>query len=274
MLCNSYDVVINVVILFKKLLYCVIFNSRIFGVGKKSVFQKVMKGDGSLRSCARAFTTPGTDVIVQAGHKAMVLLFSGKGADTLTVLRHTTLDAILALRLLTEVHREFQQPLYVAFVDLKAAFDSVDRTALWKAMRGIGVPSILLDLIIDLHTATFASVRVAGHLSTSFTTTSGVRQGCVLAPALFCRAMDIIMKHVSRKAGIQVGQHTFIDIDYADVALLVDKEENFCSALSAMEDEASKFGLHVSWTKTKIQNLGLGPTPSPVTVNGNTVVPV
>ena len=64
-----------------------------FGVGKNSVFQKVMKGDGSLRSCARAFTTPGqsTDVIVQAGHKAMVLLFSGKGADALTVLRHTIL---------------------------------------------------------------------------------------------------------------------------------------------------------------------------------------
>jgi len=64
-----------------------------FGVGKNSVFQKVMKGDGSLRSCAREFTIPGqsTDVIVQDGHKALVLLFSGKGADKLTVLRHTIL---------------------------------------------------------------------------------------------------------------------------------------------------------------------------------------
>ena len=30
------------------------------------------------------------------------------------------LDAILALRLLSEVHREFSQPLHVAFVDLFA----------------------------------------------------------------------------------------------------------------------------------------------------------
>jgi len=128
----------------------------------------------------------------------------------------STLDAILALRLLTEIHREFQQPLHVAFVDLKAAFDSVDRNALWKAMRllrGIGVPPILMDLIIDLHTATSARVRLAGRLSTPFITTSGVMQGCVLAPALFCRAMDFIMEHVSRKVGIQVGQHTFTDID-------------------------------------------------------------
>jgi len=45
-------------------------------------------------------------------------------------LGRSTLDAILALRLLSEVHREFSQPLHVAFVDLKAAFDSMDRLAL------------------------------------------------------------------------------------------------------------------------------------------------
>jgi len=41
-----------------------------------------------------------------------------------------------------------------------------------------------------------------------------------------------------------------------------------------MDEEASKFGLHVSWSKTKIQNLGCGSAPSPVVVNGNTVEPV
>ena len=108
------------------------------------------------------------------------------------------LDAILALRLLTEIHRELQQPLHVAYVDLKAAFDSVDRTALWKAMREIGVPTTLLDLIIDLHCGTTARVRLGKHLSSPFMTTSGVRQGCVLAPALFCRALDFIMARLAQ----------------------------------------------------------------------------
>ena len=36
----------------------------------------------------------------------------------------STMDAILALRLLVELHHEFQRPLYVADVDLKSAFDS------------------------------------------------------------------------------------------------------------------------------------------------------
>jgi len=69
--------------------------------------------------------------------------------------------------------------------------------------------------------------------------------------------------------------HTCTDIDYADdVTLLVDTQDKYPIALSAMDEEASKFGLHVSWSKTKIQNLGCGPTPFPVVVNGNTVEPV
>ena len=45
---------------------------------------------------------------------------------------------------------------------------------------------------------------------------------------------------VSRRVCIQVGQHTFSDIDYADdVALLVNKEESFRTALAAMDEEAS-----------------------------------
>ena len=55
------------------------------------------------------------------------------------------------------------------------------------------------------------------------------------------------MDHVSRKVGIQVGLHTFTDIDYADdVTLLVDTQDKYPIALSAMDEEASKFGLHVS----------------------------
>jgi len=71
----------------------------------------------------------------------------------------STVDAILALRLLSELHREFDRPLHVAYLDIKAAFDLVDRRALWKAMQSKGVPDILLDLIVALHENTGAQVR-------------------------------------------------------------------------------------------------------------------
>ena len=63
----------------------------------------------------------------------------------------STLDALLALRLLSEVLREVSQSLHVAVVDLKATSDSVDRLAFWKALRGIGIPQYLIHLMEDLH---------------------------------------------------------------------------------------------------------------------------
>jgi len=47
----------------------------------------------------------------------------------------STINAILALLLLLELHPQFNRPLYVAFVYIKSAFNSVDRrNALWKAL--------------------------------------------------------------------------------------------------------------------------------------------
>jgi len=88
----------------------------------------------------------------------------------------STIDAILALRLLSELHHEFSQPLHVAYIDIKAAFNSADRVALWKALRSTGAPPFLIQLIADLHQGTTSRVRVGGWLSQSFRTTSGVRQ--------------------------------------------------------------------------------------------------
>ena len=45
------------------------------------------------------------------------------------------MDAILALCLPAEIHREFGRPLHAAYIDIKAAFDSVDREALWKVQK-------------------------------------------------------------------------------------------------------------------------------------------
>ena len=85
----------------------------------------------------------------------------------LTVRRHpeqsgftverSTIDAILALRLLVELHLEFGRTLHVAYVDLKSAFESVDRQARWRALRGVGVPDTLLRLVQDLHSGTGVS---------------------------------------------------------------------------------------------------------------------
>ena len=41
-----------------------------------------------------------------------------------------TMDTVLALRLLSELYREFERPLVVAYVEIKAVLDSVDMNVL------------------------------------------------------------------------------------------------------------------------------------------------
>jgi len=94
----------------------------------------------------------------------------------------STLDAILSLCLLSEVCRKFAHPLHGVYVDLKAAFDSLDRDPLWKAMQGIETPQKILDLLWALHSDTSSRVRDGDRFSSPFVTTTGVRQGCILAP--------------------------------------------------------------------------------------------
>ena len=71
------------------------------------------------------------------------------------------MGAILALHLVSELHREFGRQLNVTYIDIKATFDST----LWKALQCIGVPPFLLRLMEDVHTGTTSRVRHGGLIS-------------------------------------------------------------------------------------------------------------
>jgi len=58
---------------------------------------------------------------------------------------------ISAVRQSQEKSREQNQPLYLAFVDLTKAFDSVNREALFMVMQKAGCPPTLLSLIKSFH---------------------------------------------------------------------------------------------------------------------------
>ena len=132
----------------------------------------------------------------------------------------------------------------VVYLDIKATYDSVDRLALWKALRDRGIPDILLNLIIVLNENTSVRVRLGKQLSDPLLTTSGARQGCVLAPALFCVAIDWILRHMKSRPGITVGRDLFTDLVYADdTAFFVESPASAATCLSSFAETASAFGL-------------------------------
>jgi len=130
-----------------------------------------------------------------------------------------------------------------------------------------------MGLLQDLHTSTGTRVRVGSSISDRFSTSSGVRQGCVLAPALFNRTIDWIMEHTDSLKGIRVGDLAFKDLNYAD-----DEGEfgvflptYLPTALAGFSTASKTMGLDVSWTKTKIQSLGTGLSLSSIVIAGQNV---
>ena len=103
--------------------------------------------------------------------------------------------------------REHGKSLYVLFVDLRKADDSVLRQALWKVLEHYGVPLKMLNVVKSFHEGMHAEVRVGSTVSERFEVRKGLWQGCTLAPPLFniyFSAMVADWRSMNNGAGVSV----------------------------------------------------------------------
>ena len=98
----------------------------------------------------------------------------------------STTDMMFVVRRLQEIGRKAGMSLFMCFIDVQKAYDTVDRTLLWQVLTRIGVPPQMIAVIQQLHDGRRACVRPDdGVCSDWFEMEQGLRQGCVLSPLLF-----------------------------------------------------------------------------------------
>ena len=122
-----------------------------------------------------------------------------------------TLDLITILQCTQDIFKDAQSELHVAFVDLRKAFDSVNREALYAVLSKLGVPPIMLQTIKGLHNGLQAKVFAEGAFSDPFEVSTGVRQGCCLAPILFALFFATVINTWKPEAESQVQLRTRLD---------------------------------------------------------------
>ena len=111
------------------------------------------------------------------------------------------LDRIATLRMILEQSLEWNTSLYVAFIDYEKAFNSVDRSTLWKLLHHYGIPEKIIRMSRLEYEPSPSTCRVihCNTLTEPLTVLSGIRQGCLLSPFLFLLVMDWISKEATKE---------------------------------------------------------------------------
>ncbi len=208
----------------------------------------------------------------------------------------STTDMVFVLRQLMEKSREQNKDLYVAFIDLSKAFDTINRELLWKNLSKLGVSPKFLSILRQLHDGMQARVLTGELQSESFEVNVGVKQGCVLAPVLFNIFLSAITCLFHRVMGHEDGVHVeyrldgslfnirrlqartntktrqICELQYADdCAVLAHSPDSMQHALNTVFSLYQSFGLQVNTQKTEVMLHLYTPAPIPTSFHINGV---
>lgn len=91
----------------------------------------------------------------------------------------------------------------VAFLDIKSAYDTVDRRVVWNALQDLsGMAPSLLGLLMNMFDDVQVSVLISNHTSAPFSIATGLLQGSVLSPHLYSIYINSLPGLLRQAAGI------------------------------------------------------------------------
>ena len=104
-------------------------------------------------------------------------------------------DMIFCARQVIEKTLEHEESLHIVFVDLRKAYDSVPRDAMWRVLEKYGYPPTMVSIIKSFHEGMLAELKINGELlENEISVTNGLRQGCTMAPTLFNLFFNLVVE--------------------------------------------------------------------------------
>lgn len=159
-------------------------------------------------------------------------------------------------------------PPMLAFLDIKSAYDTVDRGVIWRTLETY-VPNSLIGLLQNLFDEVSIEVLISGAHSPRIWPATGVLQGSILSPFLY----SIYINSLPRQLRTPI-THPFISppprlyndlwlncLLYADDVVIIGTEETMPILLSRVERHSLRLGYR--WNPSKCIVLK-PPLPAPV----------
>ena len=171
---------------------------------------------------------------------------------------YSTTDHIFTLKaIIDKCFAKKNGKLYVCFVDLRQAFDSVQRKPLFDILIKYGINGKFMKAITAMYSSVLSCVRTGNGLTEFFDCPAGLRQGCVLSPELFSLFINEIALSVDKggKHGIQFLPglvELFILLFADDIALLSATALGLQNQINIMSEACKRLFLNINIDKTKI----------------------
>ena len=179
-----------------------------------------------------------------AFHDAVHGFRVGRGTNT----------AIIELKLRMQLAQRTTKPLYFVFLDLKKAYDTLDRGRTLGILKGYGLGKNLCRIIEEVWEMDTMVPKQAGFYGKSFSASRGVRQGDILSPMIFNIVADAVIRDSEARMNLNRGLER-ADVTsqfYADDGLLISEDPiQLQQMLDLYIDGFARVGLKMNAEKTK-----------------------
>ena len=174
----------------------------------------------------------------------------------------STLDQLFILHEVCGQRKERKLPSFLAFLDIRRAYDRVWKAGLELRLWEAGIRGQMFDFLCSmLNSNSVRRVAINGGLSDPFEATIGLAQGAVLSPLLFCIFINGLRDALSAKGlGVKFGDRRISLLLYADDVVLIAKSpEQLQQMLDIVSDYAKRWRFRLN---TKPGKSNVVPVPA------------
>ena len=187
----------------------------------------------------------------------------------------STSSQIMALRRIIEEMKNHNLEAVITFIDFRKAFDSINRSKMFKILLAYSVPPRLVEGIKLMYTDNKATVMTSEGETDFFKVLTGVLQGDPLAPYLFVIVLDYALRIavIEDQDGITLRRRKSRRHP-ADIALLSCTIQAAEELLHRLQTSRQIIGLSLNAKKTQLMHLNSVSNDELKSIDGSDIVKV